>query len=225
MNNKLITLPRTASLLICGLLLAGCQSAPQTKAGVDMVEGKHINQIAADLKTIMAKQDQHDQLLKEWQQLKPAISRMLVIEEELNLMINQLDQLSSTSAVPPPVVAKAEVVVPTVKPITPPKPVPQQTPVRTGEANFALQITSLSDPIRLPVVWQKLKKQHPQLMSELVANYQKISVNNSDYYRLKLGAFASKQQAVSKCAELKAKGINCLVTNYNSSDFSELNYM
>ena len=227
MKNHAIRLPRIVALMLSTAALAGCQTAPDNKAGVDVLEGQHISQIAADLKTVMAKPEQHDQLLKEWQQLKPAISRMLVIEEELNLMINQLDQLaagSSASSQTQPLAQPATTTRAQTPDVERENTLPVAVPAVT-EANYALQITSLSDPVRLPVLWQQLQKKHPQQMNGMAANYQKISVNNSDYYRLKLGAFTTKQQAIAKCGELKAIGINCLVTNYNSSDFAELETM
>lgn len=203
--------------------LLACQSAPESKFGVDVINGQHIDQVAADLRTLMDKQQQHDQLLKEWQQLKPAVSRLVVIEEELNLMISQLEQFAiasaNTTATP-----SANVTVANNSAVSPSRVTPQvlSETAEKIDKRFALQITSLSDPLRLPIVWEQMKKKHPTELAKLEPNYEKISVNNTDYYRLKVGAYENKQQAVQSCNQLKMLSINCLVTNYIASDFSVL---
>lgn len=69
--------------------LTACQSAPQTATNSGSA-------VSADLQAITAKQHEYDQLLKEWKDLKPGLTRLLAIEEELNLLIDQLEQLSSS---------------------------------------------------------------------------------------------------------------------------------
>jgi cell division protein FtsN len=231
MNTTKLT-PVYQALCVTALtsILMACQSAPQSKAGVDVIDGQHIEQVAADLKILMDKQQQHDQLLKEWQQLKPALSRLVVIEEELNLMISQLDQFATSSATAHtgPAVSEptpsSNATVPASDQLAAPVKVEPSAANDTQhtEKRFALQITSLAEPLRLPVVWEQMKKKHPAELAGLEPNYEKISVSNTDYYRLKIGAYDTKQQAVQGCNKLKALGINCLVTRYVASDFSEL---
>lgn len=231
--NNIKPLSYTVAAILLSVVLAGCQSAPEKKVGVDLINGKHISEIAADLAVLMEKQQQHDQLLKEWQQLKPAVSRLVVVEEELSLLINQLDQFAATSqsanreinqpAANSTVVEKP--VTPTIE-IQPDVPVAKVTaPLGQSDKRFAMQLTSLSDPIRLPVVWAQLEKAHPAVFRGLEPNFEKITVSNADYYRLKVGAFSNKQQAVERCTQVKALGINCLVTNYVASDFNALKVM
>ncbi len=227
-TNKLTPVYQALCVTALTSILMACQSAPQSKAGVDVINGQHIEQVAADLKILMDKQQQHDQLLKEWQQLKPALSRLVVIEEELNLMISQLDQFATSSATANTEPAVSEpttnaTVAASSQVTAPVKVEPSVTNnAEHTEKRFALQITSLAEPLRLPVVWEQMKKKHPAELAGLEPNYEKISVSNTDYYRLKIGAYDTKQQAVQGCNKLKALGINCLVTRYVASDFAEL---
>lgn len=229
MNKQKKVLCQAFCIIALSNALFACQAVPEKKAGVDVIDGQHIEQVSADLKVVMEKQKQHDQLLQEWQALKPALSRLVVIEEELNLMINQLDQFAAASAKPSAQPAETVLKPAALQTTDGPKPAEKQPVIlannnteKDTEKRFALQITSLSEPLRLPVVWEQLKKKHPQQLAALEPNYEKISVGNSDYYRLKIGAYSSKQQAMQSCSMLKGLGINCLVTNYVASDFSLL---
>lgn len=88
--NKLISHALTITALLAAFIsLTACQSAPQTAKNSGSA-------VSADLQSIAAKQQEYDQLLKEWKDLKPGLTRLLAIEEELNLLIDQLEQLSSS---------------------------------------------------------------------------------------------------------------------------------
>jgi cell division protein FtsN len=227
------------SALLC---LAGCQSNPQPKsAGAN-----------ADAQSIAAKQKEYDQLLEEWKTLKPGLSRLLAIEGELNLLLGQLEQLSSSleesqsptaiaySASPNvaptpaamPLPADAELVTapisadtlnePVADTYTEEQEVAEEEPVTASNAHFALQVASITDMRRLPQIWQEMMDKNSLLLANLEPNFQKTNVRNTDYYRLKLGGFSTKQEASMKCNELKAAGVSCIVADYTSSNFAQL---
>jgi len=224
-----IPLIKLSSVALISVVLAACQSAPTESAGASVINGQHVDQIAINLQSLMEKQEQHDQLLTEWQQLKPALKRLAVVEEELSLLIEQLEQHTlaavdnqknaEQSAIPQSQASAAARISPT-------EPVKgesiDQRVASTADKRFSLQITSLSDPLRLPVVWQQLQRKYPAELGDLEPNFEKIKVGNEDYYRLKVGAFADKQQATNRCSQLKNLSINCLVSSYIASDFATL---
>ncbi len=221
--------------------LAACQSTP--KQGTSTKD-------AATLAQIADKQQQQDQLLKEWQNLKPGLERLLVIEEELNLLLGQLAQLTANLDNPqaaPSVAQASRAPVPTqmipvvsstppvtdtppaqvVAPVTPvavsqPAIAPANLPASARSGGFALQVASITELHRLPEIWQQLQNKHPRLMATMEPNYQKTQVRNTDYYRLKIGQFASRQEANSKCSALQSAGVNCLVVDYTESRFADL---
>lgn len=94
----------------------------------------------------------------------------------------------------------------------------------THNAQYALQVASIPDKHQLPVVWQELYAQNPDLLADLQPNFQHAFVNNKDYYRLKLGGFETQTQAQTRCRQLKAAGISCLVADYSASDFDQLTH-
>lgn len=234
----------TAALLSALLCLAGCQSSPQPKNA----------SANADLQTVAAKQKEYDQLLEEWKTLKPGLSRLLAIEGELNLLLGQLEQLSTSleesqgptaiasgysqpvmpvlepQAVPLP--ADAELVTAPIAVNTPSEPVAdtythqqevaEEEAATVSDANFALQVASITDMRRLPQIWQEMMDKNSVLLANLEPNFQKTNVRNTDYYRLKLGGFSTQQEASRKCSELKMAGVSCIVADYTSSNFAQL---
>ena len=230
--NKSINVAVCLLTLLC---LSACQSTPRQDAKTASA--------SADTAAIAAKQQEYDQMLQEWKTLKPGLERMLAIEEEMNLLIGQLELLKSVTqapsnpapapapkktpaSVPSQVVAPVETakIIPTL-PAPAPAPAPAPSEVQAtshGAANYSLQVASLTELKLLPKKWKQMQSKYPQLMANLEPNYQTIQVNNTTYYRLKIGAFSSAQEANQKCAELIAAGISCLPVKYTESNFSQI---
>lgn len=254
------------------ILLTACQSNPAQTNTAN----------ATNSQTSSEKQQEYDQLLQDWKTLKPGITRLVAIEEELNLLLGQLSQLSSAlndsqananldnlpapaagiptqntalgleshivNEEPKVAVAEASKVAATAAPSTElsmpvtaviPQAAPEitqeitpavattrsQTPTNVennSEANFSLQVASITEPSQLPDIWQLMQNKNPALLAGMTPNYQKVFIKNTDYYRLKIGAFSNRSEATQKCAQLKAAGIDCIVTNYSQSDFAQL---
>jgi len=228
------------SALLC---LAGCQSNPQSKSTATN----------GNAQTLAAKQQEYDQLLEEWKTLKPGLSRLLAIEGELNLLLGQLEQLSSSleESQNPTAIAQSASPIVTPAPAAAAVPLPADAELVTApiainelsepvadtyidaqedvaqettasDAQFALQVASITDMRRLPQIWQEMMDKNSMLLANLEPNFQKTQVNNTDYYRLKLGGFSTRQEASRKCTELKTAGVSCIVADYTSSNFAQL---
>lgn len=89
MNTSISHAFTLAAALAAMIGLTACQSAPQTATN-------SATATPAELQSISAKQQEYDKLLQEWKTLKPGLTRLVVIEAELNLLIGQLEQLSSS---------------------------------------------------------------------------------------------------------------------------------
>lgn len=226
--------------------LIACSSNPMQSSAAE----------ATDLKSLARKQQEHDKLLKrhdellqEWSELKPGLTRLLAIEEELNLLLGQLAQLSTSleestasnesnvnnapapsvahysptpSAQPVQEVLATAEIPETISPETSNNSAEQTEATAPIDANFALQVASIPEYYRLPAIWGQLLDKNPQLLANMEPNYQKTNVRNTDYYRLKIGSFATRQDANRKCNDLKAAGMNCLVVDYTSSNFDQI---
>jgi hypothetical protein len=91
-----------------------------------------------------------------------------------------------------------------------------------SDANFALQVASITDMRRLPIVWQEMMDKNRALLADMEPNFERTNVRNTDYYRLKLGGFSTEQEASRKCGSLKNAGVDCLVVGYTRSNFAQL---
>jgi cell division protein FtsN len=239
----------TTTLALC--CMVGCQSTAPKAA-------KNTSAAPTDLQAYASKQQDYEQLLQEWQTLKPGLSRLLAIEGELNLLLGQLETLSaslaqsqnnaniaSAPAKPSmPVVNTTPVAAPVVRYMPPVvtekvadtiaetvaeknselaiEPAVSSANIARADANFALQVASITEPHRLPQMWQKMIDKNPQLLANMEPNFQKTQVKNTDYYRLKVGSFNTQQEANHKCSNLKAAGFPCLVVDYTGSNFAQL---
>jgi cell division protein FtsN len=106
-----------------------------------------------------------------------------------------------------------------------PAPAPEtsdKTAQNSDSANYSLQVASLTELKLLPKKWQEMRNTHPQLLADLTPNFQAIKVNNTTYYRLKIGGFSTMQDANKKCSELQSAGISCLPAKYSESNFAQI---
>lgn len=210
---KKVFIMRTWHALVGGVFLTtlvGCQSMNSSTP-------------AAGESELSAKQQDYETLLQEWQALKPGITRLLAIEEELNALLGELEHLQANLANAQKANASTTVAATPAAPA--PAPVSTVAPVIPQSAsggNYALQVASITEAHLLPATWKSMVNKSPELMTTLEPNFQKIQVKNTDYYRLKVGSFASIQDASRTCGKLKVAGIPCFVVDYNGSNFSQL---
>jgi hypothetical protein len=227
------------SLGVSALLgLASCASNP---AGAGKADA---GGAASESSALAAKQKEYDQMLKEWKNLKPGLTRMVAIEGELKQLMIQLEKMSTETKVNPPATSAAPVAAnePLVETVSTPAPIVPLAPSRIAEpienkavenkpvvaahlaasGNFALQVASTTARDQLPQIWQQMVQRNPQVLAPLAPNFQKTNVKNTDYYRLKLGSFLTQQEASQKCSDLKNLGISCFVVSYSDSNFAQL---
>lgn len=122
-------------------------------------------------------------------------------------------QPGPVALVPPPATKP-----PAAAPVPAPKPVVTAAPpvsagaipvFSAGGAWFA-QIASTGSEAGALEEWGRRAKAWPDLFSSAERSIQTADVNGQTRYRLRVGAFASKADATAYCAEVKARGGNCL---------------
>ncbi|OYX48385.1 MAG: hypothetical protein B7Y90_10655 [Alphaproteobacteria bacterium 32-64-14] len=106
---------------------------------------------------------------------------------------------------------------PAVKPAASPAPKPVAAvspagakPVFAVGGAWVAQLASTGSEVGAIEEWGRLAKSWPELLGAAERSIQTADVNGQTRYRLRAGAFASKADAASFCAEVKAKGGNCL---------------
>ncbi|MBV9061349.1 MAG: SPOR domain-containing protein [Alphaproteobacteria bacterium] len=116
---------------------------------------------------------------------------------------------------------------PAARPATtvPPAPAPQQSAnaqkrataaaaptANTGAQGFVAQIGSYTSEAEANASWQTYKAGHPSVAG-YAPDVQKADLGSrGTWYRLRVGPFATMQDAAAACAKLKAQGSSCLPT-------------
>lgn len=124
-----------------------------------------------------------------------------------------------TAAAPPPAAKPPVQAAP--KPVEPkavaaaPAPTPTgvggpSKPVFAPYGDHVVQLAATSSEASANAEWTRLSKDHPDLLSGAERFVVQADVNGKTVYRLRVGTFGSKADAVAFCAAFKAKGGNCL---------------
>ncbi|WDE05219.1 SPOR domain-containing protein [Thalassomonas viridans] len=239
-KNLFLTLSICCSLLTglsgCTMMQDEPEAAPLENAGPQRVQ-----QPAA---ATIPKFEEH---LHEWQDIKPGIERLVAIEGELTELIDQLNTIISenetakqqaaaqtqrqdtvaaapapaVNAQPRPQVTKTAEPTPAAKPTAKPASEPVVQTTGTGPA-YTLQLYSLSNQQQVRPTWYRLQHKHPAILGKLKAIFEKISIKQNTFYRVKAGKFSDSFQADEVCSRLKALGTQCIPTEYKGQPLSEL---
>ncbi|MCL1145572.1 SPOR domain-containing protein [Shewanella marinintestina] len=269
---------KAAALLVAIMSLTGC--ANQADIALE-------KQRVAEQKQLKDKIEQLEQELAEWHQMKAGLSRLIVIEGDLKLLVEQLTMLAAGGQAPvrpAPITPKATKQMPTsvssdsiavasstmeVKhqissqssdnkvdgvqvdhmaaaestktevnvpealairsyasayPGGPEQPI-ESNPKVLNYANktqaeakaarkksgFALQLSSVDKFSRIEPTWFELNSRFGTQLARYVPRYERVLVNGKTYYRIKVGEFTQRQQALSACTSMKQSGLDCIV--------------
>ncbi|WP_372761899.1 SPOR domain-containing protein [Pseudoalteromonas sp.] len=185
---------RIVIMLTIALLVSAC-SAKNTHRSTtsDPVKNIHINK--AELAQL-----QHS--AEQWQNAQPKVEKLLELESKLAQLSVNLKQIEQQKA------ANTQQVE-TIFNLTelPAKPV----------TLFALQVAAFKDKQTTLNALTQLKQQAPDIITAtLVVNIEPAIVQNTRFYRLKLGAYKTKSEALEACQALMQQQINCFVSNYTA---------
>ncbi|MDC9525942.1 SPOR domain-containing protein [Pseudoalteromonas sp. Angola-30] len=124
---------------------------------------------------------------QQWQQTKPQLERLLKLESELQRTVDKLKQLNV-------------------------QPKPRQTnhlAVVNTNALFAVQVGAYKNK----AVLEAAIKQFQSPSNKLEVNTEQVLIDQHTFYRLKLGAFKTKEAAKDACKSL-INNNTCFVTYY-----------
>lgn len=123
---------------------------------------------------------------------------------------------STPAATTPPVEVKPVDVKPVEKPAPAvaekPAPKPEAAkPVAASGGAYVVQLLALRDEASAQKAWAGLQKKHPSLKGH-ASDIERADLGDKGvFYRLRAAGFASKAEAQSFCAKLKAAGQDCMV--------------
>lgn len=205
--------------------LTGCASSQD----IDVLKKAQYEQ-AQENKKIQAEQlDKIEQLEAQqlkWQAIQPSVNRLVAIEKELNTLIAQLNSAVTAQKVEKAkqqkkaqqekkLAAKKAKASPAVK-----APVVNKNMANTN-ANYALQLMTLSDVKSIEKSWLAIQAKHGNLLADYQPLIETVEVNNKSFYRIKAGAFSAKSEAQKVCSQLEKQKASCLVSAYSGKGLSQ----
>jgi Flp pilus assembly protein TadD len=98
-----------------------------------------------------------------------------------------------------------------------PAPLPAVSPapvVSSGSGAAAVQIAALNSAAAAQEEWHKVSTQAPALFAGKSPEISKVEVGGATYYRLRVGGFASHEDAAQFCSQLTAAGGPCMPANF-----------
>ncbi len=153
------------------------------------IQGAAVANMATQAKPKMAALSSSElamqQHLREWQEMKPSIARLVALEAQVKELLEELKTAKNAQN--------------------------KQAPARTnsGDKQFAVQLVSLTDKNIMRATWKRLSSKHPRMLGDLSPIYEEVSVMGKTYYRVKAGAFQSKSAAMVFCTSLKSASTSC----------------
>ncbi|MCR9240910.1 MAG: SPOR domain-containing protein [Rhodobiaceae bacterium] len=98
--------------------------------------------------------------------------------------------------------------------VLPPVAVPDTPPAVQPSANgrFVIQIAAFRDQVQAAAGFARLRTAYPDLVAGLTPDVERADLGDRGiYFRLRLGAFQTKDAATALCTRLKGRGQDCIV--------------
>jgi cell division septation protein DedD len=98
----------------------------------------------------------------------------------------------------------------------------QKLSIKSTTANYAVQVASVKSRQKAKQVYETLKVKlvgAKHAMQEV--RLEPKQIGQQQFYRLKLGAFATKEQAQSACSQWQKYQVNCFVAQFGGLNKGE----
>ncbi|WP_165734527.1 SPOR domain-containing protein [Pseudoalteromonas sp. C8] len=135
----------------------------------------------------------------QWESSQPKVEQLLKLENKLTQLATNLKQLNDS-----------DVLNTRVNDV-----VNNQSILKTDSALFALQIAAFKNKDALKKKLSEFQEKTPQnIILSTEINVETVSVNNTTFYRLKLGAYRNSADAKNDCLALIKQQVACFVSSY-----------
>jgi cell division septation protein DedD len=160
----------------------------------------------------------------------PADPGGMVVPDQDSALLNHDAKAKPEELLPPPEAVKPRPVAaappPTAAPALPPAapalPPPVATPAPAAKAappqpsaagsGYRLQLGALKTEDAAKAEWQKLQKQHTDVLGKLSLTVSRVDLGAKGvYYRIQAGPIADAGQAAQDCAALKSRNVGCIL--------------
>lgn len=219
-----------------GSILFGCSILPESLSDKSSESTMLTTEQRDELLDMLKSHKDNNESIRQWRQSQAGITRLLNIESDLKILIEQLNELSNegsggnddldmasqtsqlaqTDEKP-----QSEVIIQALdnkNEITSPpiyQTMPDNNKMLAGWT--AIQLSAMKSQSSIKSLWQQLVKSHPMLLGDLSAVTEAVESSTGTIYRLKAGSFDNKRNASMLCDKLQKVGVSCLLTQYDES--------
>jgi hypothetical protein len=216
---------------LCGSLMSACSLMTESVEPAVASASLFTAEQRVELIKMLKNQKDNNESIQQWRQSQAGVVRLLAIETELKMLIEQLNELADESQF---VESKSgnssekKIVVEQVK--TEMLEINSETQgndsssynTKLEENNsltglIAIQLSAMSNNEAISRQWQRLVKAYPTLLGDLSPTSELVERSKGAIYRLKAGPFDNKSQAISRCNELQKENVSCVTTQYFES--------
>jgi hypothetical protein len=96
--------------------------------------------------------------------------------------------------------------------LAPPRAAAPRAPATAGGGNFVVQVSAQRSEAEASASYRSIQSRHPQILGNRQAMIRRKDVaGQGTFYGAQVGPFASREEAVQLCEQLKSAGGNCMV--------------
>lgn len=216
-----------STYVILATLLFGCSTVTEP------VQQKALNSPTLtieqrdELLVMLKKHKYNEQLIQQWQQSQAGVTRLLAIESDLKMLIEQLNELASDEQ---PIVTPTSdaVQIPEKRIATPQAKMDVlETAMGTEDKDqdensklsglIAIQLSAMTNPESIVELWQRYIELQPTLLGDLTPVVEIVERPSGTIHRLKAGPFDNIEDANLLCIKLRQANVSCIVSRYAKS--------
>lgn len=233
---SLLRISRFLTLAILGMFLLACSALPESTPEMSVSSPQLSTEQRDELLDMLKSHKDNKALIQQWRESQAGVKRLLAIESDLKVLIDQLsglvdegspseEQTSTSSKIPikKSETSRTKMAIPATDGDNKNKNFVQPFAKTKLDKNIklagliALQLSAMKDPESITKLWQKLVKMQPTLLGTLSPATEAVERSNGTIYRLKAGPFDNKKDANMHCNKLQQVNVSCMVTQYAGS--------
>jgi cell division protein FtsN len=214
-------------------LLSACSMVPESAQDMSASAPLLSSEQRDELLDMLKSHKDNEALIQQWRESQAGVTRLLTIESELSVLIDQLNELGADEKFAEAQTSKSNQG--PAKPLVPQSAKEDILETHSGTQNheasqptykaslgddtklsglIAIQLSAMKTPGAITKSWQQLVSKEPTLIGGLSPITEAVERSNGTIYRLKVGPFGNKQEAKVLCSKLRKVNVPCIVSQY-----------
>lgn len=155
--------------------------------------------------TPQASEQEMQQMYQEWGELKPSLTKLVMMESELAKLKQKVDmqdkQLRDISTKQTSMAASKQYM--TEKSMS--------KNMSTPSGNFSIQIAAATNMKAAEQAWRTQLRKFSSFLGEYTPQYSKLMKGSKTFYRVKIGSYSTNVEALNSCRNFQSIGGQCMI--------------